>query len=541
MGGETALQRTIACYTREFTKESRYTKEEDESKELRNARHEIVEMLLEKGANVTGHISDNTLLHTAVKKNSIEIVKLLAHPEKKENLLLIGEKSSDAEKETAFQLSVRLGFEDIAEFLIDQDVKTKERWNKTDDEIVKTVYPAVQAGHVKILTMLMEKGNLVCNDSRGALLKRAVKENNQSALGFLFSKYYNPIAHTVLPASEDEHDQRRIRDITMALTDAIEKKKNKTFENKIKGADYLVGWLSRESLRRRRNEGQLEDLEDAPAKAAALAKEMKEDFTKHGRLTDSDTIQYMIVELSTENETLQITSPLLKQVSWPPGDSDMRKKALVLMKEKKAELEKSLRSSKWIVEKLSEEERTARALEIAKEKKKDFPKESDKEACQFVMDWLSLEFQPDDKDKQPKSDPRLIAPVKALLKTWQREFKEEETKLEVIEHAITKFEKKVQKEREWLAVDETEDAQQSSDPLSRRANENENPDDELKRTREAQKEKRKEKAELAQKIRNLTKKYTSESSNKELFEGMAKFMEDFKEMKMYADELAEKT
>ena len=78
------------------------------------------------------------------------------------------------------------------------------------------------------------------------------------------------------------------------------------------------------------------------------------------------------------------------------------------------------------------------------------------------------------------------------------------------------------------------------DPLSRRRRVEETRDDESKRTREAQKEKRKQKAELAQKIRNLTKKYTSESSNKELFEGMGKFMEDFNEMKICADALAEK-
>ena len=141
--GRTALYKTIAYHTQDSKDE----------------RHEIVKLLLEKGATVTGHIENHTLLHTAVQKNSLKIVELLAEPETKEKLLLIGEKSSDNEAETALQMSVRLGFEDIAKFLI--EAKTNKPWNSTLQEIVKTVYPAVQAGHVKILTILMEKGNLI--------------------------------------------------------------------------------------------------------------------------------------------------------------------------------------------------------------------------------------------------------------------------------------------------------------------------------------------------------------------------------------------
>ena len=518
--GQTALYKTIANYTQE----------------TKDARHEIVQLLLKKGATVTGHFESHTLLHTAVQKNSLEIVKLLAFPEAKEKLLLLGERSRDDEAETAFQLSVRLGFEDIAEFLIDQDAKTKEPWNQ---EIVKTVYPAVQAGHVKILTTLMEKGNLICNDSRRALLRKAVEENNQSALGFLFSKYYNPIAHStrpVLPASEDELDQDRISDIAKALADAIDKKQNETFTDKIKTADYLVGWLSEaetenKRMRRQRSVMPYEDSRNASVKkeALALANEMKEDFIKHGRVRDSDTAQYIIVELSMENDTVRSSDALLRDAR-SPWDSDEKKRALSLVKEKKKELEKGLKSLKWIIEKLSEEEKTARALSIAKEKKKkDSPKDGNKEACQFVIDWLSFEYQPDGKDKQPKSDPRMIEPVKDLFKKWQSEFKDEKANLEAIEHAITKLEKKKEKEKEWFAVDET--AHQSLDPLSREANENElgNPDDE-KRAREAQKEKRKQTQELAQKIRDLTKQYTGKNSNKELIVGIGKFIDDLKDL-----------
>lgn len=207
---------------------------------------------------------------------------------------------------------MRLGFEDIAEFLIDQDAETyKEKlpWKNTDEELVKTVYPAVQGGHVKILTTLIKKGNLVCNKSRGKLLKRAVDDNNPSALGFLFSKYYNHLTHSTPPvpdprmkkASDGEPDWPRLSDIEEALT--LANKKNQNLKDEIKAAKYLIRLLTKEP------ETHEDSAEDDSAKKGALqlAENMKKDCTKKNRNKDSQTAQY-IIEVLRESEKHEISS-----------------------------------------------------------------------------------------------------------------------------------------------------------------------------------------------------------------------------------------
>ena len=346
----------------------------------------------------------------------------------KERTDLVGEKSSDGKEETAFQLSVRMGFEDIAEFLIDLDAKTYEEnlpWKSTPEEIVKTVYPAVQGGHIKILTTLIKKGNLTCNDSRGELLRRAVKENNQSAVGFLFSKYYNHPTHGTHPvpdpqvetASDKEPDQPRLSDIKEALTAAEEQKT--TIDKGIKTAEYIIGLL--EKRKRHSSRLQYEDNwgDSAMKEAIALAEQMKKDYIKKSRHKDSDTAQYFIEELSREDETLQSSEDRLLDARSRRDASEMER-ALVLAKEKKKELVKSLQSSEVIVKKLSEEEKRARllqtALSIVMEKKKI----GDQDACRFITEELSKEYQP---DSQTKGDPQMVSAAKRLSEKWKRDYK----------------------------------------------------------------------------------------------------------------------
>jgi len=236
---------------------------------------------------------------------------------------------------------VRLGFEDIAEFLIDLE---NLPWKSTPEEIVKTVYPAVQGGHIKILTTLITKGNLICNDSRGELLRRAVKENNPSAVGFLFSKYYNHPTHGTHPvpdpqvetASDKEPDQPRLSDIKEALTAAEEQKT--TIGKVIETAEYSIGLL--EKMLRQKSRLRDEDSwgDFAKKEVIALAEQMKKDYIKKNRHKDSDTAQYIIEELSREDETLQSSEePILGARS---RDASEKERALVLGKEKKKELAK---------------------------------------------------------------------------------------------------------------------------------------------------------------------------------------------------------
>merc|ERR1712037_14564 len=128
------------------------------------------------------------------------------------------------------------------------------------------------------------------------------------------------------------------------------------------------------------------------------------DYIKRTRHKDSDTAQYFIEELSREDETLQSSEePLLGARS---RDVSEKERALVLAKEKKKELVKSLQSSEVIVKKLSEEEKRARllqtALSIVIEKKK----MGDQVACRFITEELSKEYQP---DSQTKGDPKMVS------------------------------------------------------------------------------------------------------------------------------------
>ena len=142
------------------------------------------------------------------------------------------------------------------------------------------------------------------------------------------------------------------------------------------------------------------------------------------------------------------------------------------------------------------------------------------------------EYQP---HVQSKSD--LLCPAMSLLDKLEKEFqgRGEVKESEAMKHIFDRFKKIAdeQKEKERIAADEKGAEQQSLGPLSREANENElgEPDDELQRAREAQKEKRKQNQALAQKIRELTKKYTGQSSNQELVDGMDKFIDDVKNLR----------
>lgn len=138
----------------------------------------IVEHLLEKGASAKSFVKGHTPLHTAVHKNSLEIVKLLAKD-------LAKERSRDKKEETALQLAVRLDRRDIVEFLILHD----KSWNANKDEIVKTVYPAVAGGHKNTLDALIRVGKLDWDKYSGSCLLRAVRENNRPAVNFLFGKH----------------------------------------------------------------------------------------------------------------------------------------------------------------------------------------------------------------------------------------------------------------------------------------------------------------------------------------------------------------
>ena len=149
-----------------------------------------------------------------------------------------------------------------------------------------------------------------------------------------------------------------------------------------------------------------------------MAEQMKKDYIKKSRHKDSDTAQYFIEALSREDETLQSSEERL--LGARSRDASEKKRALVLAKEKKKELVKSLQSSEVIVKKLSEEEKRARllqtALSIVMEKKKI----GDQEACRFITEELSKEYQP---DSQTKDDLQMVSEAMRLSEKWKRDYK----------------------------------------------------------------------------------------------------------------------
>jgi hypothetical protein len=92
------------------------------------------------------------------------------------------------EKETLLQMIVRLGddYRDIVKELLAQD----NSWRSTRDNRFKTLYNAVAGGHKEILHLLIEDGKLQWKNYNGDCLLRAVKENNKTAVNFIFRKTF---------------------------------------------------------------------------------------------------------------------------------------------------------------------------------------------------------------------------------------------------------------------------------------------------------------------------------------------------------------
>jgi len=173
------LHRAIAGYTRRNYKGK--TKQNE-------ACVGIVTCLLKNGASTEGYNQQgHTPLHTAVRKGSLDIVQLLTSNRDKESLTRIIEslaKSNDARKETALQMAVRLGEQDIVKLLKALDTS----WKNNDVEILKTVYPVVTGGHEEILGMLIEDATLDWKKYSDKCLFKAVEDNNVAAVNFLYGK-----------------------------------------------------------------------------------------------------------------------------------------------------------------------------------------------------------------------------------------------------------------------------------------------------------------------------------------------------------------
>merc|ERR1712037_867407 len=95
------------------------------------------------------------------------------------------------------------------------------------------------------------------------------------------------------------------------------------------------------------------------------------------------------------------------------------------------------------------------------------------EACQFIIEELSKQYQPDRKDNQPRSDPRRIQAIQ-LLEELEKQFKESpvsaperELNMEAMGHVadmLKKEEEQIRKERN--ADDERRAAQHPLEPGS---------------------------------------------------------------------------
>ena len=528
--GQTALYKTVEFYP-VIPRMSALSDEERKAwrqrkEEAIERREQIVKLLLKKGATV---YAGQGLLHTAIRKNSLDLMKLLLAS--KEDITDIKDHSSikidksgterltltrntsflvvedklqalddDKTAETAFQLAVKLGYEDIVDFLIRPALSAKKPWNRNLDEIVKTVYPAVKGGHIKILSTLIEEGNLTCNDSRVKLLEEAVNDNNPSAVGVIFSKYYNSTTVPRTPRTPRTKkntapvpDQPQLTEIEQVLDKA--KRQRDALDREKKSAEYLVCRLSKgtENCESQFRESETDRVKE---EALTLARAMKEDFMEKSQYKNAAAAQHMIDELEHQAVENQGSSDHLLDAR-PPNKE--RKGALRLAKEKKNEYENNFESAEKIVKKLLEEEGTARALSIVKEKEKnnEFSK-IHRDAGQFIIEELSKEYKA--AAQEHRSEPRRVPDIK-LLEKMQTEFeKQEETKnaeameqaVKILKHNLETLQERAlveeQKEKERCAPDEIGAAQNSFDPLSKKRNKGELEQSTREEKREKQKQ-----------------------------------------------------
>ena len=202
------------------------------TKEYRGARWCIAKKLLEKGAGCLNCcVEGYTPLHTAVRKGSLEIVKLLLSEGS-----LVDKKSGDEKNETPLQLAVRLGteYKDIVEFLMEKD----SSWTEQGDVIEKTFYPAIAGGHKNILRLLIQRGNLNV-DNYGHLLKVAVEKNNLAAVNNLFAGWNvgDGTEPDVLPYPQDSDVDKALAVATQMkdkFVNSGQDKESKTAEEIIK-------------------------------------------------------------------------------------------------------------------------------------------------------------------------------------------------------------------------------------------------------------------------------------------------------------------
>merc|ERR1712110_457363 len=168
-----------------------------------------------------------TPLHTAVSRGSLEIVKLLVSKAESSGSTLVVKKTGgkDNKDETAFQLAVRLGYQDIVDYLKDQD----DSWRENEEGIVKTVYSAVAGGHKQILCNLIKEGELKWEDISGDLLMRAVENNNLTAVNTLFARWDVGDGKTLTDPPDSEF--ARAIEIATAKKNCGQEKESKTAQN----------------------------------------------------------------------------------------------------------------------------------------------------------------------------------------------------------------------------------------------------------------------------------------------------------------------
>jgi len=177
--GRTALHKAVAAYP---------TQKIQKKDQGRQDCYDIVQYLLKNYATPKGYIDGQTPLHTAVRRGALDIVKILTKYRGKHEVKTI--KSTDKREETAFQLAVRMGegHKDIVDYLKDQD----NSWKANKVEILKTVFPAVAGGHKNTLKILTDDAKLEWNDLSGECLMRAVRENNKTAVNYLYGRNLTP-------------------------------------------------------------------------------------------------------------------------------------------------------------------------------------------------------------------------------------------------------------------------------------------------------------------------------------------------------------
>merc|ERR1712083_351546 len=117
-----------------------------------------------------------------------------------------------------------------------------------------------------------------------------------------------------------------------------------------------------------------------------------------------------------------------------------------------------------LTQQLTEEERTAGALYIVKQKKEEVADTDDKKICQFIIDELLKEYPP---HAQPESNPGMYTAAKDLLEGLEKEnFNWTGKKSAALKHVVEKFKKITEKIKEREEKERRARDERGLDPLS---------------------------------------------------------------------------